>query len=382
MRAHCNRAVPTSSRSSFSSAMPTIRNPLIAEGEWHGEILPPRGESGFGYDPLFWIAGFQTVAAELDAATKNRLSHRGPGHAETDRPPADAVIALARSIPFSRDRASTATAPNSARFAAARSASTCRGACASVPYCDFNSHEVAGAIPEDRIRRRADHRPAVGLPADLGPPAGRRLFGGGTPSLLSPPPPSTNCFVAFRALAMLSPDAEITLEASPARSRRGSSPFPAPPASTARRWHPELQRRTPSGPWAASTAPPNKRAAQPRSGRPFRLVQPRPDVRPAGPDHGSKRSPTSKPRWPFAPPHLSCYQLTLEPNTRFAAFRRHCRKTICAPTCRKPSKRGWPPPVTPLRDPRPSPGPAEVPAQPQLLAFGDYLGIGAGAIPS
>lgn len=52
--------------------------PLIAEGEWHGEILPaPRGEGGFGYDPLFYLPEFDRTAAELDAATKNAVSHRG-----------------------------------------------------------------------------------------------------------------------------------------------------------------------------------------------------------------------------------------------------------------------------------------------------------------
>jgi XTP/dITP diphosphohydrolase len=52
--------------------------PLIAEGEWHGEILPgPRGANGFGYDPLFYLPEFDRTAAELDAETKNRVSHRG-----------------------------------------------------------------------------------------------------------------------------------------------------------------------------------------------------------------------------------------------------------------------------------------------------------------
>ena len=52
--------------------------PLITEGEWHGEILPAlRGEGGFGYDPLFNLPAFGKTAAELDADTKNRLSHRG-----------------------------------------------------------------------------------------------------------------------------------------------------------------------------------------------------------------------------------------------------------------------------------------------------------------
>ena len=52
--------------------------PLIAEGEWHGEILPAeRGEGGFGYDPMFYLPEFDQTAAELDAAIKNQQSHRG-----------------------------------------------------------------------------------------------------------------------------------------------------------------------------------------------------------------------------------------------------------------------------------------------------------------
>ena len=52
--------------------------PIIAEGEWHGEILAaPRGAEGFGYDPLFFVPDAGLTAAELDADTKNRLSHRG-----------------------------------------------------------------------------------------------------------------------------------------------------------------------------------------------------------------------------------------------------------------------------------------------------------------
>lgn len=52
--------------------------PVIAEGEWAGEILTvPRGHHGFGYDPLFLIPDLGQTAAELDADTKNVLSHRG-----------------------------------------------------------------------------------------------------------------------------------------------------------------------------------------------------------------------------------------------------------------------------------------------------------------
>jgi len=51
--------------------------PLLAQGEWRGMLLTaPRGENGFGYDPLFWVAEHGKTAAELPAALKNRLSHR------------------------------------------------------------------------------------------------------------------------------------------------------------------------------------------------------------------------------------------------------------------------------------------------------------------
>lgn len=52
--------------------------PLIAEAEWHGEVLrAPRGSGGFGYDPLFWIPSLDKTGAELTMETKNRISHRG-----------------------------------------------------------------------------------------------------------------------------------------------------------------------------------------------------------------------------------------------------------------------------------------------------------------
>jgi XTP/dITP diphosphohydrolase len=57
--------------------------PLIAEGRWHGRVLhAPRGERGFGYDPLFLPAGQALSAAELDPALKNTLSHRGQAMAK------------------------------------------------------------------------------------------------------------------------------------------------------------------------------------------------------------------------------------------------------------------------------------------------------------
>lgn len=52
--------------------------PLIAEGQWHGVILEAaRGVGGFGYDPLFLDPGLGRTVAEISAADKNRVSHRG-----------------------------------------------------------------------------------------------------------------------------------------------------------------------------------------------------------------------------------------------------------------------------------------------------------------
>ncbi len=52
--------------------------PLICQGTWEGRILhAPRGENGFGYDPIFFIHGEGCSAAELPPEIKNRLSHRG-----------------------------------------------------------------------------------------------------------------------------------------------------------------------------------------------------------------------------------------------------------------------------------------------------------------
>lgn len=52
--------------------------PLIAEGQWAGSILEaPRGEGGFGYDPVFLDPATGRSAAELDPGDKAHRSHRG-----------------------------------------------------------------------------------------------------------------------------------------------------------------------------------------------------------------------------------------------------------------------------------------------------------------
>lgn len=59
-------------------AHPCHPTPVIREGCWEGRVLEaPRGDGGFGYDPVFLDPVSGLSAAELDPAAKNRLSHRG-----------------------------------------------------------------------------------------------------------------------------------------------------------------------------------------------------------------------------------------------------------------------------------------------------------------
>jgi len=78
------REIPEAQRSArFQCLMVYMRHgedptPVICQGTWEGRILlAPRGDNGFGYDPVFYVPHENCSAAELAAATKNRLSHRG-----------------------------------------------------------------------------------------------------------------------------------------------------------------------------------------------------------------------------------------------------------------------------------------------------------------
>jgi XTP/dITP diphosphohydrolase len=56
---------------------------LVVHGEMHGTVgREPKGANGFGYDPLFTPDGFDRTSAELTAAEKNAISHRGKAFRE------------------------------------------------------------------------------------------------------------------------------------------------------------------------------------------------------------------------------------------------------------------------------------------------------------
>jgi XTP/dITP diphosphohydrolase len=56
--------------------------PLVCQASWEGRILyEPRGDHGFGYDPLFYVPDQQCSSAELPPEVKNRISHRAKASA-------------------------------------------------------------------------------------------------------------------------------------------------------------------------------------------------------------------------------------------------------------------------------------------------------------
>lgn len=65
---------------------PEDPQPLIAEGSWEGEVtFAPRGNGGFGYNPVFLDPAHGLTAAEMSAELKNELSHRGKALAALEK---------------------------------------------------------------------------------------------------------------------------------------------------------------------------------------------------------------------------------------------------------------------------------------------------------
>ncbi len=186
------------------------------------------------------------------------------------------------------------------------------------PYCDFNSHEAGETIPERAYVDALIADLQSALPLIWGRPVVSVFFGGGTPSLLSPAA-IDELLAAFRALAMLSPEAEITLEANPGTVE--ASKFAGFRAAGVNRLSLGIQ----------SFNDAHLRAL----GRIHDAAEAKTAARLAG-EHFERFNLDLMYGLPgqtldealadvetalgFAPRHLSCYQLTLEPNTRFAAF--------------------------------------------------------------
>ncbi len=186
------------------------------------------------------------------------------------------------------------------------------------PYCDFNSHEKGGEIPEREYVDALIADLQSALPLIWGRPVHTVFFGGGTPSLLSPAA-IDELIAAFRALAMLSPEAEITLEANPGAVE--ASKFAGFRAAGVNRLSLGIQSFNDDHLKALGRihgSAEAKRAAQ-LAGEHFERFNL--DLMYGLPNQTPEQALTDiETALSFSPPHLSCYQLTLEPNTPFAAF--------------------------------------------------------------
>jgi len=186
------------------------------------------------------------------------------------------------------------------------------------PYCDFNSHEADGAIPEQAYVDALIADLQSALPLIWGRPVVSVFFGGGTPSLLSPAA-IDQLITAFRTLAMLTPEAEITLEANPGTVE--AEKFAGFRAAGVNRLSLGIQSFNDDHLKALGRihgAAEAKRAAQ-LAGAHFDAFNL--DLMYGLPGQIQEQALTDiETALSFAPSHLSCYQLTLEPNTRFAAF--------------------------------------------------------------
>lgn len=86
-------------RAYFASTLVALRHaadpePLVAVARWSGEILEaPRGQGGFGYDPLLFIPALGRSVAELSTQTKNLHSHRAQAAARMRRLMAEVWLA-------------------------------------------------------------------------------------------------------------------------------------------------------------------------------------------------------------------------------------------------------------------------------------------------
>jgi oxygen-independent coproporphyrinogen-3 oxidase len=186
------------------------------------------------------------------------------------------------------------------------------------PYCDFNSHEANGTIPEREYVDALIADLQSALPLIWGRPVVSVFFGGGTPSLLSPAA-IDELIAAFRALAMLAPDAEITLEANPGTVE--AEKFAGFRSAGVNRLSLGIQSFNDAHLKALGRihgAAEARRAAQ-LAGEHFESFNLDLMYGLPGQTHEQALADVET-ALSFSPSHLSCYQLTLEPNTRFAAF--------------------------------------------------------------
>ena len=247
------------------------------------------------------------------------------------------------------------------------------------PYCDFNSHNAPNDLPENTLVDALLQDLTAALPGIWGRRVETVFFGVCTPSLLSPEAIDRR-LTGVRTLLPLSPQAEITLEANPGTV--DAQRFKGFRSAGVTRLSLGIQSFDDASLHALGRIHNGQQAiaaieAAARTFDTFNLDLmvglPHQDVAAALTDINTALS--------FNPPHFSCYQLTLEPHTPFAATPPHCLpdEDTCAEIQDALETR--------LADAGYAHYETSAFAQPghacrhnlNYWTFGDYLGIGPGA---
>jgi len=246
------------------------------------------------------------------------------------------------------------------------------------PYCDFNSHAAPDALPEDAYVDALITDLESALPSIWGRKVATVFIGGGTPSLFSAAA-IDRLLGAVRARVQLSPDAEITLEANPGTFEREKfAGFYAAGVNRLSLGIQSFDDRCLRALGRIHGAEEARRAAEAAlmifGNVNFDVMFALPEQTPADAADDVAAA------LAFAPPHLSFYQLTLEPNT---LFHRHppplpddeTAADIEDAMCAALDRAGY---VHYETSAHAKPG-YECRHNVNYWRFGDYLGIGAGA---
>ena len=185
------------------------------------------------------------------------------------------------------------------------------------PYCDFNSHAAPEQLPENELVDALLQDLTLALPGIWGRRVETIFFGGGTPSLLSPAA-IDRLITGFRTLLPLSPNAEITLEANPGTV--DADRFAGFRAAGVNRLSLGIQSFNDASLHALGRIHDRAQAiaaieAAAKHFETFNL-----DLMVGLPQQNTAAALADiNQALAFNPPHFSCYQLTLEPHTPFAA---------------------------------------------------------------
>jgi oxygen-independent coproporphyrinogen-3 oxidase len=186
------------------------------------------------------------------------------------------------------------------------------------PYCDFNSHEARGAIPETEYVDAVIGDLDAALPSVWGRMVRTVFIGGGTPSLLSPDA-IERLLSAVRARVSLDPESEITLEANPGTLEAGK--FAALRRAGINRLSIGVQSFNARHLQALGRIHDTEQAVNAIEAAQACFDNINIDLMYALPDQSADEALDDMNKaLDFAPQHISAYHLTIEPNTLFHRY--------------------------------------------------------------